>query len=76
VGTTIYLFGGLVAGGEYDGTFSTTVQSFDVATRWCGAESRGDPVNGKHAGAIVETALLSLWSLPSVSTVDPGQRVL
>jgi len=33
VGTTIYLFGGLVAGGEYDGTFSTTVQSFDVATR-------------------------------------------
>jgi hypothetical protein len=32
VGTTIYLFGGLVAGGEYDGTYSTTVQSFDVAT--------------------------------------------
>jgi N-acetylneuraminic acid mutarotase len=33
VGTKIYLFGGLVAGGEYNGTFSTTVQSFDVATR-------------------------------------------
>jgi len=32
VGSTIYLFGGLVAGGEYDGTYSTTVQSFDVAT--------------------------------------------
>ena len=33
VGSKIYLFGGLVAGGEYNGTFSTTVQSFDVATR-------------------------------------------
>ncbi|HWD09557.1 MAG TPA: kelch repeat-containing protein [Actinomycetota bacterium] len=32
VGTTIYLFGGLVAGGEYNGTESTAVQSFDVAT--------------------------------------------
>jgi hypothetical protein len=32
VGSTIYLFGGLVAGGEYDGTYSSTVQSFDVAT--------------------------------------------
>jgi hypothetical protein len=31
-GTTIYLFGGLTAGGEYNGTFSTVVQSFDVAT--------------------------------------------
>jgi hypothetical protein len=31
-GTKIYLFGGLVADGEYSGTFSTTVQSFDVAT--------------------------------------------
>ena len=33
VGTKIYLFGGLIAGGEYNGTFSTTIQSFDVATR-------------------------------------------
>jgi hypothetical protein len=33
VGTKIYLFGGLVAGGEYNGMFSTTIQSFDVATR-------------------------------------------
>ncbi|HEY2667480.1 MAG TPA: hypothetical protein VGK51_11640 [Actinomycetota bacterium] len=32
VGTTIYLFGGLLAGGEYTGTYSTTIQSFDVAT--------------------------------------------
>jgi N-acetylneuraminic acid mutarotase len=32
VGSTIYLFGGLVAGGEYDGTYSTAIQSFDVAT--------------------------------------------
>jgi hypothetical protein len=32
VGSTIYLFGGLVAGGEYDGTYSSTVQSFDVST--------------------------------------------
>ncbi len=32
LGTTIYLFGGLLAGGEYDGAYSTTIQSFDVAT--------------------------------------------
>ena len=32
VGTTIYLFGGLVAGGEYNGTYSDVIQSFDTAT--------------------------------------------
>jgi N-acetylneuraminic acid mutarotase len=32
MGSTIYLFGGLVAGGEYDGTYSTTIQSFDTVT--------------------------------------------
>ena len=32
MGSTIYLFGGLIAGGEYDGTYSTAIQSFDVAT--------------------------------------------
>ena len=32
VGTTVFLFGGLVAGGEYTGTYSSTIQSFDVAT--------------------------------------------
>jgi hypothetical protein len=31
-GSTVYLFGGLVAGGEYRGTYDTTIQSFDVAT--------------------------------------------
>lgn len=31
-GTTVYLFGGLLAGGEYTGTYSRTIQSFDLAT--------------------------------------------
>jgi hypothetical protein len=52
VGTKIYLFGGLVVGGEYNGTFSTTVQSFDVATGQAHVVGRL-PVPLAHARAAV-----------------------
>lgn len=32
VGTTVFLFGGLVSGAEYSGTFSTMVQSYNIST--------------------------------------------
>jgi hypothetical protein len=32
VGTTVYVFGGVVTGGDYGGTFSSAVQSYNITT--------------------------------------------
>jgi hypothetical protein len=75
VGTTIYLFGGLVAGGEYNGTFSATVQSFDVATRQ-GHVVGQLPVPLAHARAAVLDGPLLVFGvaayLVSGPAVSPG----
>jgi hypothetical protein len=75
VGTKIYLFGGLVAGGEYNGTFSTTVQSFDVATRQAHVVGQL-PVPLAHARAAVLDGQVLVFGfaayLVSGPAVSPG----
>jgi len=75
VGTTIYLFGGLVAGGEYNGTFSATVQSFDVATRQAHVVGQL-PVPLAHARAAVLDGPVLVFGvaayLVSGPAVSPG----
>jgi hypothetical protein len=51
-GTNVYLFGGLLSGGEYTGTFSTAIQRIDVATGSTTIVGRL-PIPLAHAKAVV-----------------------